>query len=180
MTERPVSDVMIPPRGRFHLIQEQTVVLAASRVTFPGLDINTDRMYYLEADFRNAIAANTRFHAYVENNLVLARYWRQRAYAAGAGMSAQRVNESRVLEVTANQPGKLSMYFHRSIAGRPYMEGRSMGRQGANIHMSIFYVQCLDIYPNITSITLMARNGLGVEVVGFLPLSRFRLYVVGG
>lgn len=180
MLREPASDEMITPRGRLHLVSEQTLLANASQVDFLGLDINTERVYYLEADFTNALAANTRFHTYVEANEVDARYWRQRIYGAGAGVTAQRVNEARALEVIANQNGRLCLWFHLSYAGFPYIEGRALGRHGANIHLGVVFIQCLDIYANITSITLISRNILGVEVVGFLAGSRFRLWAVRG
>lgn len=171
---------MITPRGRLHLVSEVTLAAAASRVNFTGLDINTERVYYLEADFRNALAANTRFHVYVEGVLVDANYWRQRIYGAGAGVTAQRLNEARALEVTANQRAKLSLKFHRSYEGYLYVEGVAMGREGANIHVQLDFIQSTFTRTNLTSITLMSRNIAGVEVVGFLLGSRFRLWAYRG
>jgi hypothetical protein len=159
------------------LLTEQEVVGNVTDVTFPNLDINTDRMYTLYSEVANGQGAGSNYQIFFNGDTTVVNYNSNILSAIGGATNFARFNEPRIVSSVAATPHGFFYGYTDIMFNADFNVARwiSMNTIGDDTNMG--FVNYAGTYDtailNITNITIHSTTANAIATG-----SRFRLYRV--
>jgi hypothetical protein len=104
--------------GTLKFIAEGVVAGAAvTTISFTGLNLDTDKMYFIVLNIKNAGAGNRVLSMYMNADTTATNYYVQWLDANGAGVASGRANDARIMDVIASTDS-VGFIFMTKLASR--------------------------------------------------------------
>lgn len=144
----------IPPV--WEKIAEITASTNVSSMQVTGLDLSTDKAYYLVGKVKNAsTTSGTDMYVEVNGDTTLTNYYRQWLYAGSTSITAGRTNTPAVIYLNANNEGVFRMVMQRTVDGKVAGQILNSRQIGPSIEIEN-NAWCYNVVANVTSIELVS------------------------
>lgn len=167
-TEDGLEFIALPAEG-FKKVAEYTATTDVTQITFTGLDINTDKFYYIIFNTSNPTASDSYFSLYVENDLTATNYYCQYIYSYGATIVADSRNNAYIGWIADGQCGVFSILLIRAPTGYPRAISSGTYRGGTGPSQTHLCWTKLATVTNVTRIDIVASTansiGAGSKII---------------
>ena len=164
-----LAGTLPPAGGDFILVSEANITSPVTSVLFDGLDLVTDKNYFLILIIQHEIAAGICYRLYINEDTVNTNYRSQRTLFTGSTVATSSNNFPRIADDGGVERTAFT-FGYMALANQSFYY---LGRYGAYSPSHDFSIALRHIHPqtNVNSIRITAShtNGIGVG-------SRLRLF----
>jgi hypothetical protein len=147
----------------WQVVAEVTLSTNAQYVDFTGLDINTDKMYWLFINTKNTTGSSYGLYLYREGDYTASNYYSQALFARGATVSADAWNAPRILTLTANDDLAAYLTIFRSLRGYMIAFSRTSYSDVTSPYIALWTVTSTNTTTNITSLRIYSAGANPIE-----------------
>jgi hypothetical protein len=158
--------------GGLTLVEDRTLVTAATTISFTGLDLDTDVYYFIIGKTTNTAVASAELRLGFNTDTTLTDYYTQYYYAQAAALAAARINSPTFMSTAVGEEVFFYILLTRDAAGRT----KAIVMGGANDPASSYIQNAMVSWvtaANVTSIQFFTdiANSYGIG-------SRFTVYKI--
>lgn len=147
--------------GTFEKITTTTVgVGGATSISFTGLDLDTDRVYYIILSSKNNGVGNTDIKLEYNGDTTNTNYYIQQLWADNANVGGARANAASICNFNNSTDNIITFWICRDVSGYPRCISNSNSRAPNGILRDEFF-HVYNVVANVTSIQLIAGAANG-------------------
>lgn len=140
------------------------VLITATQVDISGLNFDENDLFEIEGTYINPTGNSSALQLFVNNDLTLTNYWRQRIQASAGTLSAARNNELRIIPSTAGTTSKFRADIKLTKDGKYVVMAdtiRNIGGSSLDLHFRYATKITNESSINIINCVSQITNGLG-------------------